>query len=59
MFSDKLFELAFIYKKTKLWKMLWDSEIFAVSLPNGEIGYCCVMGAIGEHGALALRTGIP
>lgn len=57
MFSDKLFELAFIYKKTKLWKMLWDSEIFAVSLPNDEIGYCCVMGAMGEHCALALYVG--
>ncbi len=57
MFSDKLFELAFIYKKTKLWKMLWDSEIFAVSLPNGEIGYCSVMGAIGEQCALGLYVG--
>ena len=57
MFSDKLFELAFIYKKTKLWKMLWDSEIFAVSLPDGEIGYCSIMGAIGEHCALGLYVG--
>lgn len=57
MFSDKLFELAFIYKKTKLWKMLWDNEIFAVSLPDGQIGYCSVMGAIGEHCALGLYVG--
>ncbi|MDE7245689.1 MAG: hypothetical protein K2O18_17190, partial [Oscillospiraceae bacterium] len=57
MISEKLFEAAFLYKKTKLWKSLLDTEIFAVRLPDGEIGYCSVMGFLGEHCALGLYTG--
>lgn len=57
MISEKLFELAFAYKKTKLWKSVWDTEIFAVKLPDGEIGYCSVMGAVGKHCALGLYVG--
>ncbi len=53
MFSDKLFELAFNLQRTKLWKMLWTAKFFAVSLPDGEIGYCSHHGAIGG----ALRPG--
>ncbi len=54
---DSLYELAFAYKKTKLWKMLWDTQLFAVQMPDGEIGYCCVMGKNGEHTALAVYVG--
>lgn len=54
---DNLYELAFAYRKTKLWKSLFDSELFAVALPDGEIGYCTVMGFLGEHLALALYVG--
>lgn len=53
----ELFDLAFSYKKTKLWKKLWDSELFAVEHSDGSVGYCCVMGRAGEHLALAVYPG--
>ena len=52
-----MYELAFQYKKTKLWKKLYDSQVFAVRLPDGEMGYCSVMGMLGEHLALAVYIG--
>lgn len=57
MISDKLFALAFEYKKTKLWKMMWDIEIFAVKLSGGRIGYISIMGGGGTHCALGLYIG--
>ena len=57
MIADSLFTLALDYKKTRLWKKLWDSELFAVALADGETGYCCVMGKNGEYNALALYVG--
>ncbi len=57
MISDKLYELAFEYKKTKLWEILWDTELFAVKLSGGRIGYISIMGAGGEYCALALYIG--
>ena len=57
MATDKMYDLAFSYKKTKLWKQIFDSELFAVRLSDGEIGYCCVMGMAGEHLSLALYVG--
>lgn len=53
----ELYDLAFSYKKTKLWKKLWDSELFAVEHSDGSIGYCCVMGRAGAHLALAVYPG--
>ena len=57
MILNKLYELAFSYKKTKLWKKLYDTQVFAVRLSDSEVGYMCVMGAAGEHCALALYVG--
>ncbi|MBQ6987173.1 MAG: hypothetical protein IJQ25_09320 [Oscillibacter sp.] len=57
MFTDKLYEAAFAYRNTKLWKQMFDSELFAVRFSDGEIGYCCVMGLGGEHIALAVYVG--
>lgn len=57
MFPDRLFELALQYKKTRLWKKLWDSQLFAVRFSDGEIGYCCVMGMNGEFNAIAVYPG--
>ncbi len=57
MATDKMYELAFRYKQTKLWKDMQDTEIFAVRLSDGEIGYCCVMGMLGEHISLAVYVG--
>lgn len=57
MISDKLYELAYRYKKTKLWKNLWETELFAVKLSGGRIGYISIMGSAGEHIALSLHIG--
>lgn len=57
MISDKLYQLAFEYKKTKLWKILWDTQVFAVKLSDGNMGYISIMGMAGEHCALALYIG--
>lgn len=57
MISDKLYRLASEYKKTKLWKSLWETELFAVKLSGGRIGYISVMGSAGEHIALSLHIG--
>ena len=57
MISDRLYELAFKYKNSKLWKKLSDSDVFAVKLSDGETGYCCVMGMGGDYTALALYLG--
>lgn len=57
MISDKLYALAFEYKKTKLWEMLWDEQLFAVKMPDERIGYISIMGAAGQHCALGLYIG--
>lgn len=54
---DDLMEAAFQFRSDKLWKKLNDNEIFAVSLSNGETGYCNVMGALGEFTSLTLYIG--
>lgn len=54
---DELFEKALLYKNTNLWMKLYDSQLFAVRHSDGTIGYCCVMGMLGEHIALAVYPG--
>ena len=54
MATERMYDLAFQYKKNKLWKKLYDTDIFAVRFADGTIGYCCVMGMIGECNAVAL-----
>jgi len=54
---EKLYALAFEYRKTKLWKKLFDTQLFAVRHFDGTTGYCCVMGNAGEHIALGLYLG--
>lgn len=55
--TDTMYGAAFQFKKTKLWKQMLDSELFAVRLSDGEIAYCCVMGLAGEHISLAAYVG--
>lgn len=54
---DTLYDLALQYRKTKLWKKLYDDRVFAVKFSDGQIGYCCVMGLLGEQIALAVYIG--
>jgi hypothetical protein len=57
MVSDKLYEIAFQYKKTKLWKKLWDTEVFAVKMSDGKIAFLSVMGRAGEYCAIGIYLG--
>ncbi len=57
MTSDKLYGLAFEYKKTRLWKVLGDMEVFAVKLSADRIGYISIMGQAGGYCALGLFIG--
>mgnify|MGYP006988885849 FL=1 len=36
---------------------MWDDQLFAVKFSDKQIGYCCVMGANGEHTALGVYIG--
>lgn len=57
MIPDTFYDLAFSFRKSELWTKLYDSQLFAVQHSDGSIGYCCVMGMMGEHLALAEYPG--
>ncbi len=57
MNSERLYQLAFAYKKTKLWKILSDIDVFAVNLSGDRIGYVNIMGFSGGPCALGLYIG--
>ena len=57
MATEKMYDLAFQYQKARLWKRLYDSEMFAVALPDGQTGYCSVRGMTGDPPALIVYVG--
>jgi hypothetical protein len=53
-----LYDTALEFKKLQCWEWMYDSDIFGVKNPaNGDIGYCSVMGNLGEFLALAVYSG--
>ena len=53
----ELFDLAYAFRNSKIWKTVFEEELFAVSLPDRRIGSCYMMGRNGEHMALAVHIG--
>jgi len=53
-----LYDAAIEFKKAAPWDWMHDIDIFGVQDPvRGETGYCCIMGAAGEHYALGVYLG--
>ena len=53
-----LYAAADAFKALAPWEWMDDSQVFAVRNPeSGEMGYCCVMGMLGQFTALALYPG--
>lgn len=57
MDKHSIYDLAYTFKKSKLWQLIREQQVFAVRLPDGQIGYCLIMGQNGEHMALSLHIG--
>lgn len=57
MISERLYDLAFQYKGTKLWKKIGGAHVFAVKLPHNRIGYISVMRDNGEFHGVYLYIG--
>ena len=55
---EALYAAAARFFALKPWRWMLDSDVFGVKNPaNGEIGWCCIMGAAEEHYALAVYLG--
>jgi len=57
MIAERMWDKAFQFKKEKMWESFNETDIFAIDLPSGETGYCCIMGQLGEHISLAVYRG--
>ena len=41
--TDKMLSAAFLFRDAAPWNVIAETDLFAVSLPSGDVGYCCVM----------------
>ena len=56
MMHKELYDLAYAFRKTKVWKHVYGEDLFAIRLGE-EIGYCCILGNGGMCTALAVYVG--
>lgn len=55
---QRLYDVALKFKKMECWNWMYDDNLFGVQNPeNEEIGYCCIMGNLGEMFAIAVYQG--
>ncbi len=53
-----LYDLSIEFRKTACWKWMTDDQIFGVRNPKtGEIGYCCIIGILGQEFGIIVYTG--
>jgi hypothetical protein len=53
-----LYDATTEFKNAAPWDWMHDTDIFGIQDPvSGETGYCCIMGAAGEHYALGVYSG--
>jgi hypothetical protein len=53
-----LYEVAVEFRKAEPWAWIKETDVFGVQNPKtGEIGYCCIMGELGEVLAMAIYEG--
>ena len=55
--TGELYDLAYRFRNSKIWKTVFEQELFAVPLADGRTAYCCIMGRSGEHMALSVHIG--
>jgi hypothetical protein len=55
---QRLYSVASEFNKLEFWNWMYEDNLFGVQNPeDGEIGYCCIMGSLGEMFAIAVYLG--
>lgn len=56
MYKKTFIDLAFEYYKTKLWKKLYDIQLFGLEMTDGTEHYISIMGHEGQYNAIAVYS---